>query len=114
MHEPALISLIQDRYAAIHGAIPAGDYPAYLTIGVPQAPLAALGFRHADAGPLFLEAYLDRPIEIVLGERFARPVPRARIVELATTPPTGRARRSPCGGNRRRHWSTAPTSRSLF
>lgn len=82
MHDAALIALIRDRYAAVHGAVPASDYPTYLTIGAPNAPQATLGYRLADTGGLFLEAYLDRPIEVVLTERFDRPVPRARIVEL--------------------------------
>ena len=82
MHDAALISLIHDRYAAIHGAIPASDYPAYLTIGAPDLPQATLGYRLADGGALFLEAYLDRPIEALLTEVLGRPVPRTRIVEL--------------------------------
>lgn len=82
MHQAALSTLIRDRYAAVHGAVPAGDYPAYLTIGVPEAPQAALGFRRADAGPLFLEAYFDRPIEAELAARLDRPVTRAQVVEL--------------------------------
>ncbi len=82
MHDAALISLIHDRYAAVHGAIPASDYPTYLTIGAPDVPQATLGYRLAGAGTLFLETYLDRPIEALLTERFGRPVPRTRIVEL--------------------------------
>lgn len=82
MHKAALTSLLRDRYAAVHGAVPAGDYPAYLTIGVPEAPQAAIGFRRADAGALFLEAYLDRPIEAVLTSRLDRAVTRAQVVEL--------------------------------
>ena len=82
MHDAALIALIHDRYAAVHGAIPASDYPTYLTVGAPDLPQAALGYRMANAGALFLEGYIDRPIEVVLTERFRRPVPRARIVEV--------------------------------
>ena len=82
MHENALISLIHNRYAAVHGAVPAADYPTYLTIGPPEMPSAVLGFRAAEAAPLFLEVYLSRPIEVVLSEHFGRPVPRARIVEI--------------------------------
>jgi hypothetical protein len=74
--------LIHDRYAAAHGAAPCADYPAYLTIGTPDDPVATLGLRHAGAAPLFLERYLDRPIEQVLTEAAQRPVPRARIAEL--------------------------------
>lgn len=82
MRDAALISLIHDRYAAVHGAIPASDYATYLTIGAPDLPQATLGYRLAAGDALFLEAYLDRPIEAVLTQAFGRPVPRARIVEL--------------------------------
>lgn len=82
MQYTALTSLIHDRYASAHGAIPAADYPAYLTIGLPEAPQAVVGFRRADAGPLFLEAYLERPVEAVLAARFDRPVTREQVVEL--------------------------------
>lgn len=47
------------------------------------ALVAAAGFRAADAGPLFLERYLDVPVESLLpGEACGRPR-RERIVEVA-------------------------------
>ena len=82
MHDAALISLIHDRYAAVHGATPASDYPTYLTVGAPDAPSATLGYRLAEGEALFLEVYLDRPIERLLAERLGRRVSRTRIVEL--------------------------------
>lgn len=82
MQTNALKQLIHDRYAAAHGAAPCADYPAYLTIGTPDDPVAALGLRHASAAPLFLERYLDRPVEVLLTEAAGRPVPRVRIAEL--------------------------------
>ncbi len=82
MNHFASRSLVQRRYRAVHGAEPAADYPAYLTIGSPEEPRAVLGFRAADAEPLFLEKYLGEPIEIVLSRTLRRPVPRGRIVEL--------------------------------
>ena len=42
---------------------------------------AAAGFRFADREPLFLEQYLDQPIEAALLSRFGA-VPRDRIVEV--------------------------------
>lgn len=44
--------------------------------------LAAAGYRSADPGPLFLERYLDRPIEQRLPLQGGARVPRARIVEV--------------------------------
>lgn len=44
--------------------------------------VAACGFRSAALGPLFLEIYLDQPIEAVLSERTGSPVGRGDIVEV--------------------------------
>jgi hypothetical protein len=44
--------------------------------------LAAAGYRAADAGPLFLERYLDAPIEQHLQAASDAPVTRRRIAEV--------------------------------
>ena len=44
--------------------------------------VAACGFRSAALEPLFLETYLDKPIEAVLAERVGFPVKRGDIVEV--------------------------------
>jgi len=44
--------------------------------------VAACGFRNAVPGPLFLETYLDQPIEAVLAEHVGFPVMRHDIVEV--------------------------------
>lgn len=52
--------------------------------------IAALGYTLAAHGPVFLEQYLDEPIEAALGARIGHAVPRADIVEvgnLASTHP---------------------------
>ena len=52
--------------------------------------LAACGLRGAGGGPLFLERYLDRPIESAIAATGARGFDRADIVEvgnLAVRPP---------------------------
>ncbi len=46
------------------------------------ALLAAAGYRAADTGPLFLERYLDAPIEQRLQMASGAPVPRRRIAEV--------------------------------
>jgi hypothetical protein len=44
--------------------------------------LAALGLREAATGPLFLEQYLDRPVDAVVAERLGVPVARGGVVEV--------------------------------
>jgi hypothetical protein len=44
--------------------------------------LAAAGFRRADEAPLFLERYLDAPVEVVLGRHQGQPVRRHEVVEV--------------------------------
>lgn len=46
------------------------------------AGTAALGFRPAAEGPLYLETYLDAPIELFLGNILRSPVSRRDIVEV--------------------------------
>jgi hypothetical protein len=82
MFDTAVRSLIHDCYTTVHDARPAADYPTYLSVGAPEAPLAVLGFRGAAAGPIFLERYLDQTIEHVLTQKLGRPVSRNRIIEL--------------------------------
>ncbi|GGZ15869.1 thermostable hemolysin [Novosphingobium colocasiae] len=43
---------------------------------------AALGYRRADQMPLFLEVYLDAPIEHLVAGALGRPVARDAIVEI--------------------------------
>ncbi|MES9832576.1 MAG: thermostable hemolysin [Candidatus Thiodiazotropha sp. DIVDIV] len=44
--------------------------------------MAVLGFCHADSDPLFLENYLNQPVEQVLASKIMMPVDRARLVEV--------------------------------
>lgn len=44
--------------------------------------VAAAGYRAGDDEPLFLERYLDRPIDVRLSETCPHPVPRHRLVEV--------------------------------
>ncbi len=56
--------------------------------------VAAAGFRQADQSPLFLERYLDAPVEHMLSRHRGRPVARQGIVEVghlsASRPGAGR------------------------
>lgn len=82
MPNAAVRQLIVDRYAAVHGAAPPAEYPDYLTVKGPDGPYATLGYRRAGSSRLFLEQYLDSPIEQVLSERLGRPIARETVVEL--------------------------------
>lgn len=89
--KPSLVSIVsafaKDReeverfiagiYAKAYGARIQVHYPVLMSVRNEQgALLAATGFRPADLETLFLEQYLDRPIEDVLN------VPRGQIVEI--------------------------------
>lgn len=57
--------------------------PTLMSLGDEAGQLqAVLGFRHADHNPLFLEHYLEQPVEQVLAERLKAPVDRSRLVEV--------------------------------
>lgn len=74
--------LITDRYAAVHGAHIASDFPNHCTLTDQSGPCAVLGFRSAGAGSLFLERYLDDPIEIAVRDALGIAIARERIVEI--------------------------------
>ena len=83
MQVAAARQLIERRYGAAHGAIPKTDYPHFCLIGGGQrGPIAVLGFRLAAAEPLFLEAYLDEPVEQAVSRVLRMTVARDRIVEI--------------------------------
>lgn len=44
--------------------------------------VAAFGLRKAESEPLFLEQYLDTPIEAVLSNHFNKPISRNQITEI--------------------------------
>lgn len=84
---------IAGRYARRYGARLTDFTPWLLSAARGTAPGAALGLRPALAEPLFLERYLDRPVEQQLAARLRRPVDRSAIVEignLAASEPAAR------------------------
>jgi hypothetical protein len=82
MAREAAIRLIEQRYATVHGATPAFLYPHLMAEDRLGRIRAACGYRRASAGPLFLESYLDRPVEHALGEAVGRTIPRRDIIEI--------------------------------
>jgi hypothetical protein len=74
--------LVRDTYARAFGARIDPASSQFLSEGTSAQPLAVLGYTRAGAQPLFLERYLDCPVEDLVSAAFARPVPREQIVEL--------------------------------
>ena len=57
--------------------------PLLMSLSDPHERLkAVLGFRHADHSPLFLENYLENPVEQLLAAKLKMPVDRSRLVEV--------------------------------
>ena len=70
-------------YRRHHGARICPNYLNWRTVNAADGkPLAVLGYRAAADGPLFLESYIDEPIEIVAANRLGVDVTRDEIVEI--------------------------------
>ena len=84
---------ISARYARRYGARLTDFTPWLFSTVRGEIPGAVLGLRPALTAPLFLERYLDRPVEQQLAARLRRPIDRCSIVEignLAATDPAAR------------------------
>lgn len=73
---------IRAIFARHYGASVASFAPHLLMLEQDDRITAAAGWRNAAGGPLFLEHYLDRPIETVVAQLIGRPVLRAHIAEV--------------------------------
>ncbi|MDB5724226.1 MAG: hypothetical protein JWQ16_980 [Novosphingobium sp.] len=83
MQDPVLYAFIADRFAKHHKANPCIDYDRWHSVpGAAAQPLATLGCRGADEGPLFLEAYLHQPVERIVSTALDEAIDRANIVEI--------------------------------
>jgi hypothetical protein len=80
---PELESFIQAVYGARYGARLHGFMPMLVALRDAQGDLlAAAGYRDAGTQPLYLERYLDRPVEQLLATGAGGPPARARIAEV--------------------------------
>lgn len=80
---PAVEAFIGRVYADHYGARVRHFMPTLVaTLDADGAPLAAAGFRSAGDEALFLERYLDRPVEQLLAPDALRVPARERIVEV--------------------------------
>lgn len=77
-----IIDFIRQRFLAVHGSSAPVNYNRFMSRMRADDQGAALGYRRASEGMLFLEAYLDEPIELVLTRRFDTHIARSRVVEI--------------------------------
>lgn len=83
-------AFIERIYATSYGALIGMHYPYLLSVRDKHGRiLAALGFRTANGRPLFLERYMDAPVEDGVSRAFERPVARERIVEIGNLASAG-------------------------
>lgn len=82
MDRNSVLDLVKSRYAARHGATPTVGYADLRGEQRDGRVCAALGYRRAHRERLFLETYLDAPVEDVLSNLMGRAFGRADIVEI--------------------------------
>ena len=90
-----LEAFVNAAFARKHGARVRSFMPTLLVSRDANGPAGVIGFRGAEDEPLYLEQYLEAPVEQVLAHYLGHPVSRARIVEvghLASRNCTGAAR----------------------
>lgn len=76
-------SFLEEAYADAFGGVIREHYPTLMSVWDAEGRLhAAAGFRLASQGPLFLEQYLDDPVESSVAQAFEISQPRARIAEI--------------------------------
>ena len=80
---PAVESFIHDVFAHAYGAKVNQFLPQLLSLQTSDGKVqAALGIRSADTGKLFLETYLDEPVEHRLARELGTTVSRHKVVEV--------------------------------
>lgn len=80
---PAVEAFIQSVYAASYGARVRDFMPTLVALRDGAGELLAVaGYRSAGEHALFLERYLDRPVQQLLAAGGARPPARERIAEV--------------------------------
>lgn len=76
-------TFIRERFATRYGARIRHFMPTLLQLeDAHGVRVGAVGLRSAAAEPLFLERYLDRPVEVEIARRSCTPVARSQIVEV--------------------------------
>ena len=75
-------AFIQRIYGERYGAVLHSFAPVLVSLRDDDCIVAAAGYRAAMAGPLFVERYLDAPVESLLAGRIHSPPARDGIVEV--------------------------------
>lgn len=73
---------IRAIYADAYGAALDIRYPTLMSIADEKGIAAAMGLRDAGSGPLFLEHYLDKPVQEAIYDMTGVPVARHEIIEV--------------------------------
>lgn len=73
---------IADRFARQYGARVDHFLPMLLCLDLAGRPGAVAGLRPASRSALFLETYLDVPVEQAVSRCFRQPVDRAQVIEI--------------------------------
>ncbi|GLK47646.1 hypothetical protein GCM10017620_06190 [Brevundimonas intermedia] len=82
---------IEAAYAKAYGGQIQAHFPTLMSVQDEAGVIyAAVGFRHAAEAPLYLEQYLDGPVEAVLGQAVGAVIARAQVVEIGSLASSGR------------------------
>jgi len=73
---------ITQKFERVYGANLSHFLPELLRLGVSQELGAVVGIRKAGSNALFLEQYLDKPIEQAIARAFQTPVDRPQVIEI--------------------------------
>lgn len=76
------IPLISKRYHEVFGAQLSPGFASYMVCATNNETSAALGYRRAGAHPLFLETYLDEPVETAVSRTYGRTIAREAVIEI--------------------------------
>jgi hypothetical protein len=82
MQHRSPIELISAQYRDVFGARQPQTFDRFMACNSEHGSTAALGYRRADQGNLYLEIYLDEAIEDAVSRAFGKTILRADIVEL--------------------------------
>lgn len=84
-------AFIEDSYVEAYGSHIGHHYPTLMSVQDADGTIyAVVGFRLAKDEPLFLEQYLDDPVEAVVSDAIGTTITRTEIVEIGNLASNGR------------------------